>query len=41
MIFETERLQVRKAEANERDIDFYFTLWNSAEVMKYVGFPEG
>ena len=41
MIFETERLQVRRAETNERDIDFYFNLWNSGEVMKYVSFPEG
>ncbi|HMA69714.1 MAG TPA: GNAT family N-acetyltransferase [Candidatus Mcinerneyibacterium sp.] len=41
MIIETERLYVRKAEDNEKDINFYYRLWNSGEVMKYVSFPEG
>lgn len=40
-VFETERLYIRKAEPTKQDIDNYYHLWNSGEVMKLVGFPEG
>lgn len=39
MIFQTERLKVRKAEIS--DTDFYLSLWNSGDVMRNVGFPDG
>lgn len=39
MVFETERLFVRKAALT--DVEFYLTLWNDPEVMKFVGFPNG
>lgn len=40
-VFETKRLYIKKAEATEKDIENYYRLWNSGEVMKMVGFPEG
>ena len=39
MIFQTERLKVRKPD--KTDIEMYFKLWNSPEVMQNVGFPQG
>ena len=39
MIFQTERLIVRKAETS--DVDMYLSLWNSGKVMSNVGFPNG
>lgn len=39
MIFQTERLKVRKAQTS--DIDFYLSLWNSGKVMQNVGFLNG
>ena len=39
MIFQTKRLKVRKPE--NTDIEMYFKLWNSSEVMRNVGFPQG
>ncbi|MCK4312080.1 MAG: N-acetyltransferase [Candidatus Cloacimonetes bacterium] len=39
MIFQTERLKVRKPE--NIDIEMYFKLWNSSEVIQNVGFPQG
>jgi len=39
MIFQTERLKVRKP--GSADIEMYFKLWNSPEVMRNVGFPQG
>ncbi len=41
MIFETERLTVKLARSSTETIDNYHRLWNSSEVMKFVGFPEG
>jgi RimJ/RimL family protein N-acetyltransferase len=38
-VFETERLTVRKATAD--DAAFYHMLWTHPKVMKHVGFPEG
>lgn len=38
-VFETERLTVRKATAD--DTDFYHLLWTHPKVMKHVGFPKG
>ncbi|MBN1230737.1 MAG: GNAT family N-acetyltransferase [Anaerolineales bacterium] len=38
-VFETDRLYTRKARKD--DLEMYVRLWNSAEVMKYVGFPLG
>ncbi|MCA9872969.1 MAG: GNAT family N-acetyltransferase [Anaerolineales bacterium] len=39
MVFETERLLVRRAAA--ADADMFFELWNHPQVMGYVGFPRG
>ncbi len=39
MIFETKRLTIRRAEI--KDVEMYFQLWNSPEVMQNVGFPQG
>lgn len=41
MIFETERLFVRKPTTKDEDVNFYFELWNDPRVMTYVGFPKG
>ena len=35
LVFETERLIVRKA--TENDIDLYYAPWTNPEVMKHVG----
>ena len=39
MIFQTKRLEVRKAETS--DVEMYLSLWNSGKVMRNVGFPKG
>jgi hypothetical protein len=39
MIFETQKLIIRKAE--EKDVSMFFNLWTHPEVMKFVGFPKG
>lgn len=39
IVFETERLLVRPAEAG--DADLFLALWTSGEVMANVGFPRG
>ncbi len=39
IVFQTERLLVRPATAE--DLDLYFRLWTTPEVMHYVGFPQG
>jgi len=39
MIFETERLRIRKAVVE--DADFYVRLWSDPRVMVHVGFPNG
>jgi len=39
MVFETERLWVRRATAV--DADMFFELWNHPQVMGNVGFPRG
>ena len=41
MIFETERLIVRKAAPLPHDINFLLKLWTTPEVMILVGFPNG
>ena len=41
ILFETERLIIRRAEPEDRDIDFFLRLWNDPQVMKFVGFPFG
>ncbi len=41
MIFETKRLKVRKPVNTPEDVEFYYKLWNSSEVMRNVGFPQG
>ncbi|MBN2460752.1 MAG: GNAT family N-acetyltransferase [Candidatus Cloacimonetes bacterium] len=41
MLIETSRLFIRLPDGSEKDIDMFFTLWNSAVVMEYVGFPQG
>jgi len=41
MIIETARLVIRLPDCSERDIQMYYDLWNSQEVMSLVGFPQG
>jgi len=41
MIFETERLYIRKPTTKDEDVNFYFQLWNDPRVMTNVGFPKG
>lgn len=41
MVFETERLFIRKSTASDRDVEFFFRLWTNSEVMINVGFPNG
>jgi len=37
----TSRLVIRRAAPSERDITLLVALWNSPEVMRNVGFPQG
>jgi RimJ/RimL family protein N-acetyltransferase len=39
VVFETERLIVRTATAD--DVDLFYALWTDPRVMTYVGFPQG
>jgi len=39
LVFETERLIVRTATAE--DVDLFYALWTNPQVMKNVGFPHG
>lgn len=41
MIFTTPRLQIRKAEPQDEDIELFFRLWTDGRVMSHVGFPNG
>ena len=41
MIFQTRRLVVRKALPCPKDVDHFYALWTTPEVMKFVGFPKG
>lgn len=41
MVFETERVVVRKAQNTESDIDNFYNLWNNPKVLQLVGFPNG
>lgn len=41
MVFETERLIIRKARPDTKDVDFFFAIWTNPEVMTMVGFPNG
>lgn len=41
IIFSTKRLCIRKANDDDRDIRFLFSLWTNPDVMKFVGFPDG
>jgi len=41
MILETERLYVRRPTTKDKDVNFYFQLWNDPRVMTNVGFPKG
>ena len=41
MVFETERLIVRKARPDTQDIEFFFAIWTNPKVMTMVGFPQG
>ena len=41
MVFETDRLTVRKAEPSDSDVEFFYRLWTNPEVMVNVGFPHG
>jgi len=41
IIFTTSRMTVRRARKSEIDIDALFRMWNSPDVMRNVGFPEG
>ena len=41
VVFETERLIIRRAEPNDADTDVYYRLWTDPKVMRNVGFPSG
>lgn len=41
ILFETERLRIRKAMPSDADVDLFYRLWNHPEVMANVGFPHG
>ena len=41
MVFETDRLLIRKAEPTDSDVEFFFRLWTEPKVMTNVGFPNG
>jgi len=41
IIFETARLYVRRPTSKDKDVNFYFQLWNDPRVMTNVGFPKG
>jgi len=41
IVFQTERLKIRKAMACDADVEFFYRLWTNPEVMTMVGFPQG
>ncbi|MBD3257111.1 GNAT family N-acetyltransferase [candidate division GN15 bacterium] len=41
IVIETARVTIRRATATPDDIDFYYRLWTTPEVMRNVGFPQG
>ncbi len=41
MIFETERLIIRKTTTSDEDVSMFHSLWNNPKVMTLVGFPDG
>ncbi len=41
IVFQTERLRIRKAMARDADVEFFYRLWTNPEVMSMVGFPRG
>ncbi|MDP8240463.1 MAG: GNAT family protein [Candidatus Hatepunaea meridiana] len=41
MVFETDRLHIRKAMTSDEDVEMFFRLWNHPKVMINVGFPNG
>lgn len=40
-IFQTPRLQIRRATDSEADADFFYGIWTNSQVMALVGFPYG
>lgn len=41
IVFQTERLRIRKAMDCDADVEFFYRLWTNPEVMTMVGFPQG
>lgn len=41
ILFETKRLRVRKAEVTDQDVEFFYKLWTNAQIMSFVGYPQG
>jgi RimJ/RimL family protein N-acetyltransferase len=41
IVFQTERLKIRKAMACDADVEFFYRLWTNPDVMTMVGFPRG
>jgi ribosomal-protein-alanine N-acetyltransferase len=41
MVFQTDRLIIRKAMSTDSDVEFFFRLWTDSRVMTNVGFPYG
>lgn len=41
MVFQTDRLLIRKATTSDEDVEMFFRLWNHPKVMSNVGFPNG
>jgi RimJ/RimL family protein N-acetyltransferase len=41
MIFDTERLIIRKANPTDEDVNLLYNLWTNPNVMRFVGFPYG
>jgi ribosomal-protein-alanine N-acetyltransferase len=41
MVFQTDRLVIRKAVPSDGDVEFFYRLWTNPKVMTNVGFPFG
>jgi len=41
MVFQTERLIIRRAIDSDGDVELYYRLWTDSKVMTQVGFPHG
>jgi len=41
MVFQTERLIIRRAIDSDGDVELYYRLWTDPKVMTQVGFPHG